>query len=120
MSRRKNPHPKRAENVKTVVVVSAAEEREEEEERPVLLCLRIPDEEDYDDVDFEIEQMRYVKKRLRRREEGRERERNNTSAMFARRCLDVRKIWPDTCAFTRTRDRTNVMCARSVFVNLVL
>ena len=55
-SRRKNPHPKRAENVKTVVVVSAAEEREEEEERPVLLCLRIPDEEDYDDVDFEIEQ----------------------------------------------------------------
>ena len=56
MSRRKNPHPKRAENVKTVVVVSAAEEREEEEERPVLLCLRIPDEEDYDDVDFEIEQ----------------------------------------------------------------
>ena len=64
--------------------------------------------------------MRYVKKRLRRREEGRERERNNTSAMFARRCLDVRKIWPDTCAFTRTRDRTNVMCARSVFVNLVI
>ena len=29
------------------------------------------------------------KKRLRRREEGRERERNNTSAMFARRCLIV-------------------------------
>ena len=55
-SRRKNKHPKRAENVKTVVVASAAREEREEEERPVLLCLRIPDEEDYDDVDFEIEQ----------------------------------------------------------------
>ena len=48
-SRRKNPHPKRAENAKTVL-------KGEKEERPVLLCLRIPDEEDYDDVDFEIEQ----------------------------------------------------------------
>ena len=26
----------------------------------------------------------------------------------------------NTCVFTRTRNRTNVMCARSVFVNLVL
>ena len=48
-SRRKNKHPKRAENAKTVL-------KGEKEERPVLLCLRIPDEEDYDDVDFEIEQ----------------------------------------------------------------
>ena len=52
MSRRKNKHPKRAVNVKTVVVASAVEEREEEEEPPVL-CLRIPDE---DEVVFEIEQ----------------------------------------------------------------
>ena len=59
-SRRKNKHPKRAENAKTVVVASATrEEREEEEERPVLLCLRIPDDEDGDDdeedddVDFD-------------------------------------------------------------------
>ena len=49
-SRRKNKHPKRAENAKTVVVASAAEEEREgedkEEERgPVLLCLRIPDDE---------------------------------------------------------------------------
>ena len=53
-SRRKNKHPKRAENAKTVVVASAAREEREEEERPVLLCLRIPDEEDGDeDVDFD-------------------------------------------------------------------
>ena len=51
-SRRKNKHPKRAENVKTVVVASAAREEREEEERPVLLCLRIPDDED-GDVDFD-------------------------------------------------------------------
>ena len=49
-SRRKNKHPKRAENAKTVVVASAAEEERVEEgeggERgPVLLCLRIPDDE---------------------------------------------------------------------------
>ena len=53
-SRRKNKHPKRAENAKTVVVASADREEREEEERPVLLCLRIPDEEDGDeDVDFD-------------------------------------------------------------------
>ena len=54
MSRRKNKHPKRAVNVKTVVVASAVEEREEEEEEeeeePPVLCLRIPDE---DEVVFE-------------------------------------------------------------------
>ena len=48
-SRRKNKHPKRAENAKTVVVASAAREEREEEERPVLLCLRIPDERWDDD-----------------------------------------------------------------------
>ena len=47
MSRRKNPHPQRAVNVKTVL-------KGENEERSVLLCLRIPDEEDGDeDVDFD-------------------------------------------------------------------
>ena len=52
-SRRKNKHPKRAENAKTVVVASAAEEEgvgegEGEEERgPVLLCLRIPDDDEH-------------------------------------------------------------------------
>ena len=44
-SRRKNPHPKRAENAKTVL-------KGEKEERPVLLCLRIPDD-DEEDVAFD-------------------------------------------------------------------
>ena len=50
MSRRKNPHPQRAVNVKTVL-------KGENEERSVLLCLRIPDDDeedgDDDDVDFD-------------------------------------------------------------------
>ena len=61
----KNPHPKRAENAKTVVVASATREEREGEERPVgLLCLRIPedDDEDDDDVDFEIEEQNEMRK----------------------------------------------------------
>ncbi|CAL6286883.1 unnamed protein product [Bathycoccus prasinos] len=42
--RRKNPHPKRAVNARTVLKV-AREDKEVEEEEPVL-CLRIPDEDD--------------------------------------------------------------------------
>ena len=50
--RKKNPHPKRAENAKTVVVASATREEREGEERPVgLFCLRIPDDDDDDDDD---------------------------------------------------------------------
>ena len=51
-SRRRNSHPKRAENAKTVL-------KGEKEERPVLLCLRIPDDDEEDDeedvafVDFD-------------------------------------------------------------------
>ena len=54
-SRRKNKHPKRAENAKTVVVASAAEEErvkegEGGERGPVLLCLRIPDDEQRNEI----------------------------------------------------------------------
>ena len=58
-NRRKNKHPQRAVNVKTVVVASDREEREErmkrEEERA--LCLRIPDDADEDDDEMD-EQIR--------------------------------------------------------------
>ena len=48
--RRKNPNPKRAENVRTVlkgdvVLEERGGEEGEEEEPEVLLCLRIPDDE---------------------------------------------------------------------------
>ena len=47
MSRRKNPHPQRAVNVKTVVV--GDDDAEEEQEQEPVLCLQIPPDED-DDV----------------------------------------------------------------------
>ena len=43
-SRRKTPHPQRAVNARTVLKV--AREEEEVEEEPLVLCLRIPDEDD--------------------------------------------------------------------------
>jgi len=48
MRRRKNPHPKRAVNARTVLKVAASlcARDEEEEEEPLVLCLRIPDEDD--------------------------------------------------------------------------
>ena len=58
--RRKNPNPKRAENVRTVlkgdvVLEERGGEEEEEEEPKVLLCLRIPDDEvDEDEVNEQI------------------------------------------------------------------
>jgi hypothetical protein len=51
--RRKNPHPQRAVNARTVLKVSyldardkEEEEVEEEEEQPPVLCLKIPDEDE--------------------------------------------------------------------------
>ena len=52
-SRRKNPHPQRAVNARTVLVVK--------EEQPPVLCLKIPDE---DEVVFEIEQQKEIRKEM--------------------------------------------------------
>jgi len=51
--RRKNPHPQRAVNARTVLKV-AREEEEVEEEEPVL-CLRIPDEDDDLEANHQIQ-----------------------------------------------------------------
>ena len=58
--RKKNPHPQRAVNAKTVVVASDREEREERlkrEEERALLCLRIPDDDDEEEEEEEDEQI---------------------------------------------------------------
>ena len=49
MGRRKNPHPQRAVNARTVLKVSSLDVRDKEEveeEEPLALCLKIPDEDD--------------------------------------------------------------------------
>ena len=110
--RRKNPHPQRAVNARTVLKVSRDKEEEVEEEEPVL-CLRIPDEDD-DDLeanhhqiqkeeeeeegeDDDVERLWRImcvprddvveQNQTRKDAKGVKRKRGHTSAMFARRCL---------------------------------
>ena len=106
-SRRKNPHPQRAVNARTVLKA--------EKEEPLVLCLRIPDEDDdleanqiqkeeeEEGEDEDVKQLRrimcvpcddVVEQNHQMREEetafiakGVKRKRGHTSAMFARRCL---------------------------------
>ena len=55
--RQKNPHPQRAVNAGTVLKVVKGrreEEGEEEGEEPVL-CLRIPDEDDFNEANHQIQ-----------------------------------------------------------------
>ena len=69
--RKKNPHPQRAVNAKTVVVASDREEREErlkrEEEERALLCLRIPDEEEEEEDEQIREEEMTVRKGAKRK-----------------------------------------------------
>ena len=73
MGRRKNPHPQRAVNARTVLKVNGKrEEREKEgEEQPPVLCLRIPDEDE-----FEANQKK--KKKKKKREKKREKKQTKT------------------------------------------
>jgi len=73
MGRRKNPHPKRAVNARTVLKVPASmdardKEEEEKEEEPVL-CLRIPDEADDLEASQQMrkEETTFIKKGTKRK-----------------------------------------------------
>ena len=65
--RRKNPHPKRAVNARTVLKV--AREEEEVEEEPLVLCLRIPDvlEANHHQIQKEEEEEITVRKGTKRK-----------------------------------------------------
>ncbi|CAL6387827.1 unnamed protein product [Bathycoccus prasinos] len=60
-SRRKNPHPQRAVNARTVLKVA--------KEEPLVLCLRIPDEEDDLEANQQIqnEETTFIKKGVKRK-----------------------------------------------------
>ena len=91
MVRQKNPHPKRAENARTVVVASDREEREarefrEEEEEERVLCLRIPDYDyDYDDeMDEQIREEEMTTTKGVKRKRTQQHECDVCEKMFAR------------------------------------
>ena len=60
-SRRKNPHPQRAVNARTVLKA--------EKEEPLVLCLRIPDEDDDLEANQQIqnEETTFIKKGVKRK-----------------------------------------------------
>ena len=112
--RRKNPHPQRAVNARTVLKVRRDKEEEVEEEEPLVLCLKIPDEDD----DLEANQ-------IQKEEEEEEEEitvRKGAKRKRGHECDFCEKVfrYPYTCVRTRTRDRTNSMCARSFRTSGVL
>ena len=86
MVRQKNPHPKRAENARTVVVASDREEREEREfreEEERVLCLRIPDYYYYYDDDEMNEQIREEEMTVRK---GAKRKRGHECGVCGKMC----------------------------------
>ena len=141
--RRKNPNPKRAENARTVLKSEhvlekrGGEEEEEEEPDEVLLCVRIPDE---DEVNEQMRKEEMTVRKGAKRKRGQQHECGVCEKVFvsaSKLAIHVRihtNERPYKCAFekcfresgtlktvfTRTRNRMNVMCARSVFVNLVI
>ena len=113
------PRPKRAVNARTVLKA-----REKEEQK---WCSRLKIPPDEEDDDLEVNESSSDTKRRNEtfilRKERRGRERNNASAMCARRCLIDHPVWSDACAFTRTRDRIkmcDVCCDKALFVILWL
>ena len=66
MSRRKNSHPQRAVNARTVLKVSR-EEEEVEEEEPLVLCLRIPDVLEANHHQIQKEETTFIKKGTKRK-----------------------------------------------------
>ena len=142
MSRRKNPHPQRAVNVKTVVV-GCREEREEEEEEqpPLVLCLKIPDVEQ-NHIRKEETDGGVIRKEAKRKRTQHEcdvcekrftrsgslkvhmrihtNERPYECDVCEKRFRQSQHLNEHICVFTRTRDRTSVMFARSVLLDLVV
>ena len=123
--RRKNPHPKRAVNARTVLKASTGrrEEGEEEGEKPLVLCLRIPDE-------VEGNHHQIQKEEEEEEEEGEEEEmtvRKGAKRKRGHECDVCEKVFRYPSHLTRhTRIHTKekpyecVMCARSVLLNLVI
>ena len=86
----------------------------EKEEPNLVLCLRIPDEEeDFNEANHQMRKEETTfKKKGTKRKRTQQHECDVCEKMF---------VSPSSLAiFTRTRNRTSVMCAIKLFVNLVI
>ena len=128
-SRRKNKHPKRAENVKTVVVVTktsggAREEEEGDEDverlRRMLMCVPCDDGVEQNHQ-MRKEETAIIAKGVKRKRGGHE------CDVCEKRFISILVVWQHCVLFkkrasdfTRTRNRTSAMSAIKLFVNLVI
>ena len=109
-SRRKNKHPKRAENAKTVVVASAAEEERVGEGEggargPVLLCLRIPDDE----------QRNEIRKEKTTTTKGGKRKRGQHECDVCEKVFVTPSKFGETYAYSHERETVQMRCVREAF-----
>ena len=100
--RRKNPHPQRAVNARTVLKVSSLDARDRRRRsgrrsQPVL-CLKIPDE---DEVVFEVEQ-KEIRKETTTTKRGKRKRGHECDV--CEKVFDIHPIWPDTCV-SHTNER---------------
>ena len=86
MGRRKNPHPQRAVNARTVLKVSSLDVRDKEEveeEEPLVLCLKIPDE----DYDLEANHHQKQKEETTFKKKGTKRKRTQHECDVCEKCF---------------------------------
>ena len=84
--RRKNPHPQRAVNARTVLKVSSLDVRDKEEveeEEPLVLCLKIPDE----DYDLEANHHQKQKEETTFKKKGTKRKRTQHECDVCEKCF---------------------------------
>ena len=120
--RRKNPHPKRAVNARTVLKVSTGrrEEGEEEGEEPLVLCLRIPDEVEGNHHHHQIQKEEEEEEEEMTVRKGAKRKRGHECDVCEKVFRYPSHLTRHTRIHTKEKPYECVMCARSVLLNLVI
>ena len=107
MGRRKNPHPKRAVNARTVL--------KGEKEEPLVLCSKIPDEDEFEANQIQEEEEEEITVR-----KGTKRKRGHECDVCEKVFRYPSHLTRHTRIHTKEKPYECVMCARSVLLNLVI